>query len=110
MNHIVELTQRYPVLLECRTQLEDAVRLLSDCFSTGGKLLICGNEGSCADAQHIVGELMKISFEPSATAGTTMLNESRLPRHARHAAAAASGGAASHCIIGRKRAEHCFLQ
>ena len=59
MNHIVELTQRYPVLLECRTQLEDAVRLLSDCFSTGGKLLICGNEGSCADAQHIVGELMK---------------------------------------------------
>lgn len=29
------------------------------CYEKGGKLLICGNGGSCADADHIVGELMK---------------------------------------------------
>ena len=28
-------------------------------FRTGGKLLVCGNGGSAADAEHIVGELMK---------------------------------------------------
>ena len=33
--------------------------MLRDCFAGGGKLLIAGNGGSCADAEHIVGELMK---------------------------------------------------
>lgn len=33
-----------------------------DCYRKGGKVLICGNGGSSADAEHIVGELMK-SFE-----------------------------------------------
>jgi D-sedoheptulose 7-phosphate isomerase len=28
-------------------------------FASGGKLLVCGNGGSAADADHIVGELMK---------------------------------------------------
>ena len=30
-----------------------------DCYQNGGKLLLCGNGGSCADCDHIVGELMK---------------------------------------------------
>ena len=32
---------------------------MRESFARGGKLLICGNGGSSADAQHIVGELMK---------------------------------------------------
>ena len=28
-------------------------------YESGGKLLVCGNGGSCSDAEHIVGELMK---------------------------------------------------
>lgn len=32
---------------------------LIECYSAGGKLLVCGNGGSCADAEHITGELMK---------------------------------------------------
>ena len=36
-----------------------AYELLKDCFEAGGKVLIGGNGGSCADAEHIVGELMK---------------------------------------------------
>ena len=108
--YLTELSERYPVLKQTENDIKASYEIIREAYENGGKLLIAGNGGSCADAEHIVGELMKISFEPSATAGTTMLNESRLPRHARHAAAAASGGAASHCIIGRKRAEHCFLQ
>ena len=30
-----------------------------EAFNAGGKLLVCGNGGSAADAEHIVGELMK---------------------------------------------------
>lgn len=42
-----------------REELLACVELLAECFQTGGKLLICGNGGSCADADHIVGELVK---------------------------------------------------
>ena len=33
--------------------------ILEECYKNGGKLLIAGNGGSAADAEHIVGELMK---------------------------------------------------
>lgn len=36
-----------------------AYKVLRDCYGCGGKLLIAGNGGSAADAEHIVGELMK---------------------------------------------------
>lgn len=39
--------------------LREAIRLLADCFDNGRQLLVCGNGGSCADADHIVGELVK---------------------------------------------------
>lgn len=42
-----------------REPLRECIALLCDCFESGGKLLICGNGGSCADADHIVGELVK---------------------------------------------------
>ena len=35
-----------------------AAMLIQDSFSAGGKLLICGNGGSAADAQHIAGEFV----------------------------------------------------
>ena len=35
-----------------------AIDLLWSCFATGGKLLVFGNGGSSADAQHICGELV----------------------------------------------------
>lgn len=54
-----ELITRYPQLGVCRGEVEEACRALIRCFSTGHKLLVCGNGGSCADAEHIVGELMK---------------------------------------------------
>jgi len=39
-----------------------AFGLIAESFARGGKLLIAGNGGSAADAEHIVGELMK-NFE-----------------------------------------------
>ena len=56
---IEELMKRYPELSVCREDIASAVTLLINTFQKGGKLLICGNGGSCAASDHIVGELMK---------------------------------------------------
>ena len=48
-----------PFISANRQEFRDCVELLISSFSHGGKLLICGNGGSCADADHIVGELAK---------------------------------------------------
>lgn len=57
--HIDLLIKRYPVLEVCRQDIIDGYLMLEDCYKNGGKLLICGNGGSAADSEHIVGELMK---------------------------------------------------
>ena len=49
----------HPDLTFLEAELSKALRLLLDTFRSGGKLLICGNGGSSADSEHIVGELMK---------------------------------------------------
>lgn len=58
-HHIDLLIQRYPILKECEESIVKAYDILEECFATGHKLLIAGNGGSCADAEHIAGELMK---------------------------------------------------
>ena len=59
MKHIDLLMERYPVLECCKNDIIDAFDLLDDTYSKEGKMLICGNGGSAADAEHMVGELMK---------------------------------------------------
>ena len=54
-----ELLKRYPALWECKNDILDAEKALIELYENGGKLLICGNGGSCADSEHIAGELMK---------------------------------------------------
>jgi len=56
------LIENHPLLISCRDDIMISYTLLEECYSKGGKLLICGNGGSSSDADHIVGELMK-SFE-----------------------------------------------
>lgn len=53
------LMERYPVLETVRGAVLEVYQVLEDCYCRGNKLLIAGNGGSCADAEHIVGELMK---------------------------------------------------
>jgi D-sedoheptulose 7-phosphate isomerase len=59
MDHLQQLISRYPKLESSRRDINAAYEILYDTFSGGGKLLIAGNGGSAADAEHIVGELMK---------------------------------------------------
>ena len=59
MTQIDLLIQRYPQLECCKNDILLAFELLKECYSNDGKLLACGNGGSAADAEHIVGELMK---------------------------------------------------
>lgn len=53
------LVKRYPELEVCREEIWRAYLILEDCYAKDGKLLIAGNGGSAADAEHIAGELMK---------------------------------------------------
>ena len=54
-----ELYNRYPQLKGCDGEIAKAFDLLLACYKGGGKVLTCGNGGSAADAEHIVGELLK---------------------------------------------------
>lgn len=53
------LLERHPALEVIREDFIQAYIVLCACFENGGKLLVAGNGGSAADAEHIVGELMK---------------------------------------------------
>lgn len=71
------LFTQVPALTGCQESIGQAYQLLQECYQQGGKLLICGNGGSAADAEHIVGELMK-SFmiaRPIPTEERTKLQE-----------------------------------
>ena len=57
--HVETLIKRYPDLQQIEKKILDSFFLLKECYKNGGKLLIAGNGGSAADAEHIVGELMK---------------------------------------------------
>ena len=53
------LIERYPKLSVCKDDIAAAYKLMKNSYDNGGKLLVAGNGGSAADAEHIVGELMK---------------------------------------------------
>jgi D-inositol-3-phosphate glycosyltransferase len=38
--------------------INEAAQILTDCFKTGNKVMICGNGGSAADGQHFAAELV----------------------------------------------------
>ena len=59
MDHLQQLVFRYSCLKGIESEIAKAFQIISESFSKGGKLIIAGNGGSAADAEHIVGELMK---------------------------------------------------
>ena len=62
--HIDLLCERYPALKIVEDDIARAYQILEDSYKNGGKLLVAGNGGSAADAEHIVGELMKGFVNP----------------------------------------------
>lgn len=59
-----QLVERYPVLRAVQDEVWNAYEMLKECYLADHKLLIAGNGGSAADAEHIVGELMKGFVKP----------------------------------------------
>lgn len=59
---LTDLLNRYSELQPLKEQVAVAAETIIEAYKNGGKVLVCGNGGSCSDADHIVGELMK-SFE-----------------------------------------------
>ncbi len=57
-----QLCERHPELASVKSAITEAARMIIGCYESGGKLLVCGNGGSCADSDHFAAELMK-SFE-----------------------------------------------
>ena len=62
--YLEELMMRYPSLEREKQHIAEAYSILETCYASEGKLLIAGNGGSAADAEHIVGELMKGFVRP----------------------------------------------
>jgi D-sedoheptulose 7-phosphate isomerase len=65
---IVEMVEGHPQLRVCEPFVARFCDRLTACFKGGGKLIIAGNGGSMADAQHIAGELSKSFLERRALA------------------------------------------
>lgn len=63
--HIQDCLKRYPELIICQASLLETFNTLVAVFKDNKKLLICGNGGSAADADHIAGELMKSFLKKS---------------------------------------------
>ena len=59
MNTLTQMITRFPTLAPLEAPMRAAFDLLKQTYENGGKVLICGNGGSAADSEHIVGELMK---------------------------------------------------
>lgn len=68
---IRELISRYPKLVSVEEEIRKAAKCLVACYQQRGKVLVCGNGGSCSDSDHIVGELMK-GFEQKRPIGETL--------------------------------------
>ena len=80
MKHIDLLVERYPFLESVKDDIIAAYLLMEECYENGGKLLVAGNGGSAADAEHIVGELMKgfkMPRKPEATFAEKLVAENR---------------------------------
>lgn len=58
-NVLNELIKRYSQLEIVKNYILDAYFILEETYKNGKKVLVCGNGGSAADSEHIVGELMK---------------------------------------------------
>lgn len=54
-----DLFKRFPELSSIREEIIQAYYIIKSCFVNDKILFLAGNGGSCADAEHIAGELLK---------------------------------------------------
>ena len=58
-NYVNQMVEERPALTGCAKEIQQAIDMILTMHKNGGKLLLCGNGGSAADAEHIAGELLK---------------------------------------------------
>lgn len=85
--HLLESANvKEKVAQQCWGSILKAVQLIVDTFQSGGKVMICGNGGSAADAQHMASEFICIlnkAFErPGLPAIALTTDTSILTAHA----------------------------
>lgn len=77
--HIQESIDSKQAIIEsdtCLNNIQAAADLCSDCLDKGGKILIAGNGGSAADAQHIAAELVgRFEKERESMAGIALTTD-----------------------------------
>lgn len=80
--YIKKLALRMPQLASLVPLMESAVNCLARTYHAGGKIIICGNGGSAADSEHMVGELMKgfMLKRPLCEAEIDKLQEAGCPK------------------------------
>lgn len=66
LRHLDALFQRCPALVSLGGEITHVAAAICACHHAGGKVLLCGNGGSAADSEHIVGELAKGFLLPRA--------------------------------------------
>ena len=59
LRHLADACVRFPTLTPLGPAITRVAAAICACHHAGGKVLVCGNGGSAADSEHIVGELMK---------------------------------------------------
>jgi len=75
-NHIATLHQ---TVLECGTTISEITERFIDCFQRGNKVLLCGNGGSAADAQHVAGEFInRFRFDRPALPAIALTTDSSI--------------------------------
>jgi D-sedoheptulose 7-phosphate isomerase len=57
--YLTSLLSRYKGLSSLGTDINEVFEIIKECYKKEGTLFVCGNGGSAADSEHIVGELMK---------------------------------------------------
>ena len=45
-------------LIKISNKINESIKILTECLKNGNKILICGNGGSAADAQHLAAEFL----------------------------------------------------
>jgi D-sedoheptulose 7-phosphate isomerase len=61
------------------SKVEDAARVCIQCIRLGGKVLLAGNGGSAADAQHIAGEFVsRFAFDRPGMAAVALTTDTSI--------------------------------
>ncbi len=63
-NILEKLCERYPALIGVKLEIAKTFGIMQAAILCGKKIMVCGNGGSAADSEHIVGELLKSFKKP----------------------------------------------